>query len=328
MTKVLFDKFLAHSIPRAILLYGENEFLITYYSDLITTKIGGVYQTIYFDYNHQEALNYLGVNSLFGDLNVLVLKLYTVLDKKQIQDLFFTLEHNPKSFLIVQFYKSPSMNDADYAKKFRIMSALFKPSAKLQDIIEMRCFHLSQDEMLKILRKRSLELELQIDSHLLEYLLNIQNNDLAIAYNELSKFIYFPNITLQLIDELSYSLGNMKMESLFDSLFDKKGHLIEIIQTLNEEGMDNMALLREIHKYFYILFKLYGHSKMYGNLDSKEALGYKPPQHIFNVWSRRSLKIKTQTYLALFDICNQWRIQQFQGKDVSLQFLIEIQQIL
>lgn len=329
MTKAMFDKFLLNEVPRAVLLYGDSEFLISYYSSLILKKLNSECLRMYFEeYNHQEVLNYLGVNSLFGGVNILLLKLYVTLNKKQMQDIFYMLEHNHNSFLIVEFLKSTAITDAEYSKRFKTMATLFKPTAKLKNVFEVRLYPPFRDDMVKILHGRAYELGLKIDYSLLNFLLDVQHNDLAIAYNELDKFIYYEIITFQLIEELSYSLGNVKLESLFNCLFDKQGHLTLILQVLHDEGIDNMILLREITRYFYILFKLYGHSKMHGNVDSKEVLGYKAPPQLFNVWQRRSLKITTDKYLMLFDIVNTWRVQQLQGKDVVMQHLIEIQQIL
>lgn len=329
MTKAMLDKFLQQSVPRAILLYGDSEFLISYYTQTILEKLGGTPNRMYFEeYDHQEVLNCLGVNSLFGGTNILVLKLYATLNKKQLQDIFYMLAHNANSFFIVELLKSPSISDSEYAKRFKAMAALFKPTASLADVLEVRLYLPSRDDMTKILYKRASALGLRMDASLLHYLLDVQHNDLAIAYNELEKFVYFETITPQLIEELSYNLGDVKLESLLDCLFDKRGHLIETLQILHDEGVDNMELLREVSRYFYILFKLYGHSKAHGTLDSKEALGYKPPPQILNVWSRRSLKLTTEKYLALFDILNLWRVQQLQGRDVVMQHLVAIQQIL
>lgn len=329
MTKAMLDKFLLQSIPRAILLYGDNEFLISYYANIILKKLNNDYQRMYFEeYNHQEVLNYLGANSLFGGTNIIVLKLYNTLNKKQIQDIFYVLAHNPNSFFIVELLKSPTITDSEYAKRFKAMAALFKPTPDLQDVLEVRFYQPTREDMLKILYARASELGLQMDASLLNFLLDVQHNDLSIAHNELNKFIYFETITFQLIEELSYNLGDVKLETLLNCLFDKKGHLISILQILHDEGMDNMELLREIGRYFYILFKLYGHSKTHGNIDSKEALGYKAPPQIFNTWSRRSLKLTTEKYLLIFDIMNKWRVQQLRGKNVAMQYLIAIQQIL
>lgn len=329
MTRAMLDKFLLSGVPRAILLYGDSDFLISYYSNMILKKLNSECRRMYFEeYDHQEVLNCLGVNSLFGGVNVLALKLYATLNKKQMQDILYMLEHNANSFLIVEFLKSPTITDAEYAKRFKAMATLFKPTAKLQDIFEVRLYPPFRDDMVKILYNRACELGLKVDSSLLNFLLDVQHDDLAIAHNELTKFIYYETITPQLIEELSYSLGDVKLESLLNCLFDKQGHLGLTLQTLHDEGMDNMELLREITRYFYILFKLYGHSKTHGNIDSKEVLGYKAPPQLFNIWQRRSLKITTEKYLMLFDIINTWRVQQLQGKDVVMQHLIAIQQIL
>lgn len=342
MTKAAFDKYLSTSIPRALLLYGECEFFYTYYTNIILQRLGLKARIMDFEYSHAEALSYLGVSDLFGNKNVLLLRLYKGVRAKgkskevskdgilakEYDELIAALSSNPNSFLIVQLYKSPTSSEAEYAKQFKGLSALFKPTSALKDIVELRCFNPNDNEKVGILAKRANELHLKIDSNLLFYLLERQNGDLGMAYNELDKFIYYTNITNKLIDELSYGLGVLKIESLLDCLFDKKGNLVAILETLNDEGLDNMQLLREIHRYFYILFKLYAHSKSYGNMDASAILGYRPPPQIYNVWCKRSLKIKTQDFLALFDILNAWRIKQMQGKDVSLQSLIALQRVL
>lgn len=299
MTRVMLDKLLLREVPRAILLYGDSDFLISYYSDMILKKLDGECRRIYFEeYDHQEVLNYLGVNSLFGGINILVLRLYATLNKKQMQDILYMLEHNPNSFLIVELLKSPTITDAEYAKRFKAMATLFKPTAKLKEVFEVRLYPPFRDDMVKILYNRACELGLKIDSSLLNFLLDVQHDDLAIAYNELEKFIYYETITPQLIEELSYSLGDVKLESLLNCLFDKQGHLTSTLQILHDEGMDNMELLREITRYFYILFKLYGHSRMHGNMDSKEVLGYKAPPQLFNVWQNEVLRLQQKSILC------------------------------
>lgn len=377
MTKAALDKYLQNATPRAILLYGECEFLINFYAQIVLNRLQGLGQDsnqnltqdfrqnlgqdsmqnppfrMDFTYNHFEATNTLGLNSLFGGKNVLHLRLddfkavaskssksvkskakpkedsnKKFISNSEVSELLEILERNKNSFLVVEFLKNPSNSAADYAKKFKALSALFKPTQNLKDVLEMRCFEPFYEEKIKILTNRSNELNLSFTQPLLEHLLNAQNGDIAMAFGELNKYVYYPQITHKLIDELSYNLGALKIESLLDSLFDKKGHLVMILETLNDEGLDNMELLREINRYFYILFKLYAHSKSFGNMNALEVLGYKPPPQIFNVWSRRSLKIKTQTYLELFDIINEWRVKQMRGINATLPSLIAIQQIL
>ncbi|RDU61406.1 DNA polymerase III subunit delta [Helicobacter sp. MIT 14-3879] len=329
MTRNGLEKMLLTDLPRCILLYGENEFLINYYSKMIQNKLEGNISTFYFgDYHHEQVLGFLGTNNLFGEKSSLVIKHYNVFNKKQLQEIFSTLTHNPNSFLIVELHKSPNISDTEYAKRFKAMSALFKPTNKFKEVFEVRLYNPSLSEMLQILSKRAKELQLPINSNLLEYLLTIQYYDLSIAYSELEKFIYYSSIDKQLIDELSYSLGNVNIDFLLNALFDKRNNLAKILHTLHDEGVDNTELLRELHRYFYILFKLYGHSRQYGSMDCKQALGYQPPAHILEIWSKRSLKLTTQKYLMLFDLLNAWRNAQFHGKDVSMQYLVAIQEIL
>lgn len=358
MTKQALDKYLQNATPRALLLYGECEFLISYYAQIVLSRLKDSKEDsnqnapfcLDFTYNHFEASNALSLNSLFGGKNVLHLRLddfkslaaksakskktksedsnKKFITNSEITELLEILERNQNSFLVVEFLKNPSNSQADYAKKFKSISSVFKPTAKLKEVLEMRCFEPFYEDKIKILATQAHKLNLNIQIDKLEYLLNAQNGDIGMAYSELNKYVYYPHISFELINDLSYNLGALKIESLLDSLFDKKGHLVSILETLNDEGLDNMELLREIHRYFYILFKLYAHSKSFGNMNAQEVLGYKPPPQIFNVWSKRSLKIKTDTFLSLFDILNDWRIKQLRGINATLPSLIAIQQLL
>ncbi|RDU70839.1 DNA polymerase III subunit delta [Helicobacter aurati] len=329
MTRNALEKMLTTTLPRCILLYGESDFLINYYSQMIQKKSMSNIVSFYFEeYQHHEIITLLGANSLFGENNIIVVKQYNVLNKTQLQEIFFTLSHNLNNSMIMELYKSPSISDSEYAKRFRMMSGFFKSTQQCKEIFEARLYNPLPAEMLQILTQRAKELQLNITHGLLEYLLTIQNHDISMAYNELEKFVHYATIDKRLIDELSYSLGNVDIESLLNALFDKKANLAIVLHTLYEEGIDNMELLRELHRYFYTLFKLYGHSRKYGNMDCKEALGYQAPAHIFTTWSKRSLKLTTQKYLTLFDILTAWRNAQFKGKDSCMQYLIAIQEIL
>ncbi|STQ85522.1 DNA polymerase III subunit delta [Helicobacter muridarum] len=329
MTRAALDKILSKTIPKCILLYGESEFLINYYSKIIQAKLACNAQKFYFEeYVQDEVITMLGTNSLFGGKNAVIIKQYNTLSKNQIQAIFSTLGRNPNSYMIIELYKSPNISEQEYAKRFKAFSALFRPTSSCKEIYEVRLYNPLPHEMLQILINRARELSINIQPNLLEYLLSIQQYDISMAYNELEKFVYYPVIDIELINSLSYSLGNVNTESLLDSLFNKKTNLAHILNTLYDEGIDDMELNRELSRYFYILFKLYGHSRAYGSMDCREALGYQAPSHIFATWSKRSLRLTTQKYIAIFDMLNEWRNAKLEGSNRGIQYLIAIQEIL
>lgn len=328
MTKAVLDGTLKRGeIPRLCLFYGDSEFMLSFYGDVITQRLGSTHESMYFEeYDFENLIDFLGSSSLFSTQNIMRLKLYVVPNKKQSSQILQTLKDNANSYLIIELYKSPSINNAEYAKRFKGLSANFKDNSL--NIADVRFYNPNQNEAMAILDSRAKMLGINASYGILQYLLEIQNYDLGMAYNELEKFIYYKEITKELLEEISHTLGSTKIESLIDCIFNKRGNLAYMVQSLSDEGIDEVEILREIHRYFYILFKLYGHSKAYGKIDSKEALGYVAPSHILNTWSKRSLKISTKQYLDIFEILNLARIKRLNGDDSLLSCAIAMQRIL
>lgn len=332
MTKKALDKLLATTTPRCMMLYGESEFLISHYSRLAQSRIegigGGISHMFFEDYNHNEAIGLLGSKSIFSEKCMLVMKLHSAPSKKQVQELFKALAMNEDGHLILEFHKSPAISNAEYAKRFKALSALFKPTKDLKDVIEVRFFNPNLAEMLDLLSHRAGELGLRFSADMLDYLLTTQNHDISIAYKELEKFIYYQHVDKNLIDALSHPLGNLDMQSLYDALFEKRGNPIAIFEKLRELGGSEADLLRELHGYFYLLFKLYAHSKGHGNMDCREILGYQPPSHVVSTWARRCIKLDTHKYLAAFDMLNEWRVAAMKGREVSMHYLLSMQRLM
>jgi len=70
-----FDQKLKQSFPKAVLLYGDNDYLIDYYIDLYKTKLDAKESmlTLYYEeWNFEQAKNYLSQTSLFGGTNLVV----------------------------------------------------------------------------------------------------------------------------------------------------------------------------------------------------------------------------------------------------------------
>lgn len=325
MYKKDLDIFLQNSIPRSALLYGESDFLIRYYSDKIAQKITPKSNhTIFYysDYDFKAIMDILSQSSLFGDENLVILKLDKKPEKSKIDEMLKALEHNLSNFLIIEFYQAESRTNTQYFQDCRNLAGSFKNKSN----IEVRFFHLNINEAISFLKQRADELGLLIPEQLLSMVLNIQNNNLALAYNELEKLsILNKTITFEDIQRLCYGLGSVDIEELYDCLFIKKD-FYDLLDKMQEEGLDEMDLLREMERYFYQLFLFFAYIKTHGSPNAKDILGFSPPAFIVQKLATRAIKIKEEGYLNIFESFKKWRNSALRGeKNQSLQTLIKIQ---
>lgn len=316
------------STPRATLLYGESNFFIKYYSDKIATKITiPANRTIFYysEYDFKTVMEILGQSSLFGDENLVILKLDKKLPKKEIDEMLKAIMKNAQNSLIIEFYHSESKSDAEYAQDFRAFAGTFKGNG----VVEVRFFTPSFYEAIALLKEKVEVLELDIDDRLLNMILTLQNNDLDIAYNELEKFRIFNRpITIEDIQKLCYGLGSVSIDEFFDTLFDKKD-FVDVYEKMQEEVSDELQILREMERYFYQLFLFFAYIKTYGVPNAKEILGFNPPQNIVEKLASRAIRIKEEGYQEIFERFRKWRNASMRGeKNASLSALIKIQAMI
>lgn len=319
------DSLLKKSAPRAVLLYGESDFLIHYYSLKIAKQItepSNKTTFYYSDYDFRAVMDILGQSSLFGDENLVVLKLDKKLPKKEIDSLLNAISHNANNSLIVEFYRSDSKTNAEYSQDFRTFASAFKGDG----VIDVRFFAPNFYESLALLRERANELNLKIEDRLLGVILDLQNNDLSIAHNELEKFTIFDTpISVDDIHRLCYGLGSVSIDELYNAIFDKKD-AYDILQKIQEEGLDDMEILRDMERYFYQLFLFFAYIKSNGSPNAKDILGFAPPQMIVDKIAARSIRIKEGGYQSIFEIFRKWRNASMRGeKNFSLSVLIKLQ---
>lgn len=319
------DSLLKKSSPRVALLYGESDFLIGYYSLKIAKQITEASNktTFYYsDYDFRAVMDILGQSSLFGDESLVVLKLDKKLPKKEIDSLLNAISNNANNSLIIEFYRSDSKSNAEYSQDFRTFSSAFKGDG----VIDVRFFAPNFYESLALLRERANELNLKIEDRLLGVILDLQNNDLGIAHNELEKFTIFDApISIDDIHRLCYGLGSVSIDELYNAIFDKKDAW-DILQKIQEEGLDDMEILRDMERYFYQLFLFFAYIKSNGSPNAKEILGFAPPQMIVDKIAARSIRIKEEGYQGIFEIFRKWRNVSMRGeKNFSLSVLIKLQ---
>lgn len=329
MYKKDFDTYLASRTPKAALLYGESDFLIQTYSKKITNALGITPEVFYYaDYSLESVMNILSQSSLFGDAQVVVLKLDKKLDSKHIAPITNALKNNQNAAIVIEFYQAENKSSAQYARDFKAFAtSLHTQSNGLSGVVDVRFFAPNARECLEFLRVRANELKILINNQNLQSLLEMHNNDIALACAELSKFnIIDGEVSRQDIELLCYGLGSVGIEELLERIFSKKSPFL-VLEKMLESGLEEMGLMRDMEEYFNKLFLFFAYARANGKIEPKEILGYAPPNLIADEYKHRCLRVCSEEgYLEIFKLLGKWRNELMQGKkSISLQSLIKIQ---
>lgn len=329
MYKKDLDSLLKSAIPKAILLWGECDFFINFYATKIKNLIKNngavdIFPIYFEEYNANQIIEILSQQSLFSSASLVDLKINKIKEttKKDISKFLQILKRNTQNYLIIEFYSDDS---TDYGRNAKALSALFNT----KDCVNARFFNPTQSEAKEILRECAVHYGLKIGDPALMHLYEHQNNDIAICANELQKFAVFDGeITTELIDKLSYSLSAKSIEELCESMLNK-GDYLKILMKIEEEGLQDMDLIRALQGYFYRLFQFFAYIKANGRVDCAKILKYALPKHIETKYANFAIRLREAQYLGIFALLNEWRVNAISGKDKNcFANLIKLQAIL
>jgi len=288
-----FENLLRQTPPRAMLFYGENDYLISAYLQhyIHLTSASDSMLTLYFEeYSLERAKTYLSQNSLFGGINLLVIKRDKKIPKKELELLVALVAKSSNNYFLFHYQgkaiESKTMQSAFTPKKGGNWLRVFEPNIR---------------ESIQILSKKAQSLGIEIDHYALQHLMLLLNNNLALCANELNKLaILKGRVTSKEMDSLVYSTAPLATEQLLIDLFEKRP-IIQIVHQLLDVGEDAFSLLRSTQFFLNQLFLFHAYIKLNGHVDSKAILGYKLPQQIEKQKSDLALKIKSSTLLKIFE---------------------------
>ena len=327
----LDSKLASNTEIRAILLYGEDSFLVGYYGEKIAQEIlkkDCEKNSFYFsEFDFNSAMACFSQGSLFGGESLVWIKADKKIPKKQLDLLIAALEKNGSGYLILEFYQAENKSAAEYSLDCKALAGSFKG----KNIYEVRFFNLSAGEAFGILREYANGFELKISDFSLRKILEQQNYDLGLSVAELRKYTIFDSeINAENIENLGYSLGSIEYEEILELMFDRKPYL-NLLEKFLEQGFEEIPLIAEIQKYFFQLFLFSSHIKLYGNATYKEVLGYKLPVNLLEKKKRRAIQIGQERFLKIFCVLNRWHEDSIRGITKGngfLRTLIKIQAIL
>jgi len=288
-----FDQRLRQAFPKAVLLYGENSYLVDHYIDTYVQKLDAKESmlALYHDeWNFDQAKAFLSQTSLFGGTNLVVVKSDKKIPKKELDILVELSNKNPDNYLLYGY--------GGAAKDAKSMQAAF---TEKKGGVWVRFFEPNLRDGIALLQQKSQEIALDIDHYALQHLMLVLNNNLALCANELEKLaILNHKITSKDIDRLVYSTAPLATEQLLIDMFNKKP-ITATISKLLEIGEDEASLLRSTQYFVNQIFLFHAYIKLNGHVDSAAILGYKLPKQIEEQKAQLALRVKSVSLLKIYE---------------------------
>lgn len=288
-----FDQKLKQSLPKAVLFYGDNDYLVDFYIDAYIKKTDAKESmlSLYHDeWNFEQAKSFLSQTSLFGGVNLVVVKHDKKIPKKELDILIQLANKNQDNYFLYGYSGSPqdakSMQSSFSEKNGGVWVRFFEPNIR---------------EGIAMLQQKAQQIQLDIDHYALQHLMLVLNNNLALCANELDKLaILDMKVTSKDIDRLVYSTAPLATEQLLIDLFNKKA-ITPTITKLLDLGEDEASLLRSTQYFVNQIFLFHAYIKLHGHVDSAAILGYKLPKQIEEQKAQLALRVKSAALLKIFE---------------------------
>lgn len=284
MTRQDLDRHLqSRNAPRAMALFGESHFFIDRYATALARIEGASVLSMYHDeYDFSTAKAHLSQGSLFGDQNLLIVKHEKKIAKAEL-DVFVELVGKNPDNTFIYCYVGDDVKSVDTA---------FKGS----HAGSVRFYSPFANEARAILLQEAQRAGVQLDNQAAFHLLDLHNNDLSLACNELSKLsILGKPITMKEIDEHVYGLSEIKLDHFITQVIEKK-EFLPSLRHLLESGENEIQLLTAISGFLTQLYLFNISIKIHGIADSALVLGYKLPGFIEKERASLSIKITPNGY--------------------------------
>jgi len=285
------EQALKNTPPKALLLYGDNDYIIDQTIQWYIQKFDASQELLglYFDeWDYVKARSYLSQSSLFGGTNLLIIKHDKKLPKVELDTLISLTQKSPHNYLLFGF-----SGDAKDAKG---MQTSFTPKVNGNWV---RFFEPNSREILEILQKKANALKIDIDHYALTHLIVLLNNKVSLCVKELEKLaILDSKITSKDIDTLVYSTAPLATDKFLIELLEKRP-ITHMIDGLLDLGIDEYALLRSTQRFVTEIILFNAYIKLHGTPNSLEILGYRLPPQIEQQRASLAMKIKPATLLAI-----------------------------
>ncbi len=287
MYKAEFERLLSSGeLPKNFILFGESAFFIDRFSTLLWDVEDANRLSMYHDeYDFGAAKSHLSQASLFGGMNILLVKSEKKIPKKELETLF-ELSNKGDNRFIFAYYGSDHKSYNNAFKKFSVATVRF--------------FHPKPSESIAILTQEAHAKGVDIDSYTLNHLLNLQNGSLELALSELEKLAVLGHrkISNKELDALVYGMGEVDLHTLLKEIVQKKEYLEHLEQIL-ESGEDEIRIVTALQGFLHELYLFNIYIRIHGTADAKAILGYTPPQFVVNEKAQMAMRIKPESFYKL-----------------------------
>jgi DNA polymerase-3 subunit delta len=296
-----FEQRLRQALPKAVLLYGADIYLVDHYLDHYVRTLEATEERLllyYDEWDFKQAKAYLSQSSLFGGINLLIVKHDKKIPKKELDTLIAMAKQNSDNYFLFAF------TGEDRAGK-----EMQRSFTEKQGGVWVRFFEPTIQESSDILRAKAEAIGLDIDHYALQHLIMTLNNNLSLCSNELDKLaILGSKVDSKDIDRLVYSTAPLAMDQFLTHLFEKKP-ITEMIGTLLELGEDESTLLRATQRFINEIFLFNAYIKLHGTPDSAAILGYKLPRQVEEKKARLAMRVKPAALLAICEFLIQSELE-------------------
>lgn len=284
-----------NKLPKAMLVYGECNYQNDYFAQKITTlwcKDDDEKLLLHYDdYDFTTAKNHLSQSSLFGGLNILVIKTNKVIPKKELDILVSLCQKNDDSFLLFQYF-------GDSKKATNITKSFGKKSGG--DFV--RFFKPNMGEAISLLSQKAMQTGLKINGYALQHLYMLQLEDLSLCVNEFEKLSLFEReIQAADIDQVVYGLGSIGMDKFIEKLLKKEDIKDSFISLCEAGNGDEVRIINSTWSYISNLLLFHMYIKIHGSFDARAILGYPLPQQLAKQKADFSIKISMDSYKVLLE---------------------------
>jgi len=270
MYKKDFDKL--GKLPNYCVFYGNSFYLQQYENKIIEKFKDENVLKIYFDeYDYEIAKTHLSESSLFGGVNVLVIK-----HNKIPQNIEKLLKFTKESYLFFFYYgnKKPEVFGKNFVR-------FFEPS--LKDIIE-QINVLSQKYGVEISQEAKMYLARTTESVFLEKEIEKLSN-------------YSDKISLNDVKNLVFEYKEESFEGLFNLILNGRDFYNELEYFL--ETNDYKRIIPALIRYIRNLYMYNLYIKKTGNASLEGLLGYRLPVHINKQRVELAIKFREKEYFEL-----------------------------
>lgn len=289
-----FDNLLTQSLPKAVLFFGDNNYLIDHYIDHYIKKLDAkesMLKLYHDEWDFEQAKAFLSQTSLFGGTNLVVTKRDKKIQKKELDVLVELANKNEDNYFLYGY--------GGAAKDAKSMQASFSDK---KGGTWVRFFEPNIREGVAVLQKKAQQIGMEIDHYALQHLMLTLNNNLTLCAVELEKLaILGTKITGKEIDRLVYSTAPLAIEQLLIDLFAKKP-ITDTIGRLLELGEDEASILRATQYFMNQIFLFHAYIKLHGHVDSAAILGYKLPKPVEEQKAQLALRVKSAVLLKIFEL--------------------------